>query len=85
MFNKLYKLYKSPINNASTKKISNIFLLKDMHQYKLTYKNIINYRLGSFWVLGDKKISFKNLKIKKLFTFLIWIFFYVNLILMILY
>jgi len=63
MFNQLYKFYKVPVNTASMKKKYNLFLTKEMQQYKTNYQNIINYALTSSWVLGDKKISFKNTKL----------------------
>lgn len=85
MFNKIYKLLKSPITPTHIKKNYKIFLLKDMKQYKFEYIGVINYITGKNWPLGDKKISFNNLKLIKIFKFLFTLIFYYNLYFIIVY
>lgn len=75
MFNKLFKLFKTPIMPTSIKQQNKVFLLKDIRQYKLEYINTINYMVGKNWPLGNKKISFNNLKSIKIFKFIFHIFF----------
>lgn len=75
MFNKLFKLFKTPMMPTSVKQQNKIFLLKDIRQYKLEYINTINYMVGKNWPLGNKKIAFNNLKSIKIFKFIFHLFF----------
>lgn len=85
MFNKLYKLLKIKSHSTNEKKKYNLFLVKDLKQYKLEYITILNYMLGLKWVLGDKKISFKSYKLRKLLYYIFWFFFYIYLFLFLIY
>lgn len=85
MFTRIYKLYKSPINSASMKKKYNLFLTKEMQQYKIDYANTLNYIVGLNWPLGDKKVLFKNTKLKAFLYQLLWVFFYIYLIIFLIY
>lgn len=76
MFNKIYKLYKSPTLTTTDKQKNKIFLLKDMKQYKFEYINVINCMLGKNWPLNNKKISFNNLKLLKLFRYVFYLSLY---------
>ena len=71
----MFKLFKTPIMPTSVKQKNKIFLLKDMRQYNFEYINTINYMVGKNWPLGNKKISFNNLKLIKIFKFLSHILF----------
>ena len=85
MFNKIFKLLKSPILPTYIKKDYKIFLLKDTKQNKFEYINVMNCIIWNSWPLGNKKISFNNLKLIKVLKFLFMIFFYYYLFLIIIY
>lgn len=74
----MYKLYKSPILTTNDKQKNKIFLLKDMRQYKFEYINVINHMIGKNWPLGNRSISFNNLKIIKIFKYLFFFIFFYN-------
>lgn len=85
MFNLIYKFLKKPIFTPSKKGKLNLFLAKDLRQYRIEYFKVINYLDGKRFPLANKSIDYERLKIKKLASFLFKLYIAYNLYIFIFY
>ena len=74
MFGYLFKFFKNPVLNSSSKQKIRIFLKKDLRQYRIEYFNLINHMVSKNWPLGNKSIDVENLKLLKLLKFFLIIY-----------
>lgn len=81
MFLLILNLLKKNLVSPNLKKKINLFLSKDLRQYKIDYLNIINIQISKNWILGNKKLDYSSMKILKIikiiFFILITVFFFI--------
>lgn len=80
MFLLILNILKKNVNSPNFKKKINIFLSKDLRQYRIDYLNIINIQIGKNWVLGNKTLDYNSMKILKIFKFAFNFFFLILIV-----
>lgn len=80
MFLLILNILKKNVNSPNLKKKINIFLGKDLRQYRIDYLNIINIQIGKNWILGNKILDYSSMKILKIFKFAFNFFFLILII-----
>lgn len=80
MFLIILNILKKNVISPNLKKKINIFLAKDLRQYRIDYINVINIQIGKNWILGNKTLDYNSMKILKIFKFILNFFFLILII-----